>query len=264
MALTEQAVGIICGNYAKAEDKAKIIMQLARLNATTEDAVCAVLEANGFGLPPGTGKKATPPPSKPGRRTYPPELRKAVILELATGKRVADVAAKYDLKQTTVTQWKYEAKKSGALAELQSRLANEAQETETPAPPPPEDVAATPAAEKRKGMGINRDFEAAVQEMEAERRARQEAQLPPPLPEKAPAPMPKAEPRPAPAAESVVAQVRGARLVDSYLLGESVIMVFLQEHGAVQETSELLVLRMHGGALELLEPARPEERKDGE
>ena len=116
MDLTKQAVDNICGLYREAKDKKKQISILAELNACTEADVCEVLKKQGYELPGGFPPA---PDSSPGRKTYPPELRKAVVLDLAAGIRVADVAAKHGVPQKTVTQWKWLARKSGELNQIE-------------------------------------------------------------------------------------------------------------------------------------------------
>lgn len=120
MPLSKQAVDNICGLYREAKDKAKQIPILADLNATTEEEIRSVLKAQGYGLP---GDK--PPAPTPGKKNWPKELRKAAIRDLAAGSRVADVAAKHGVPQKTVQQWKWQAKKSGALDQLEQEYLNQ-------------------------------------------------------------------------------------------------------------------------------------------
>lgn len=118
-----------------------------------------------------TEPAAAPVKPTPGRKHHPPELRKAVIREMAEGRHAADVAARHDVPQKTVERWRWEAKKSGAFAALEKELEQEQQratpeneetphwekETRQTEPPPAQPPAPAPEPAAPKAVPIEKE-----------------------------------------------------------------------------------------------------------
>lgn len=184
------------------------------------------------------------------RKTYPPEVRAEALRRMDNGEPAARVAEALGVLPATVYQWRYLAKRG---------------ESAPPAPPPENTPPAAPARNQINpldspflGHSVQMEERRVVGVTKPKAEKHEDATLMSMYPEIHSLGQDKTE-----KSSNLAAALRGCRLIDTYMLGDAVLMLFL-DNARRELQSEVRILEIQNGRFSLLEPERPNADREDE